>query len=56
MSQSKVRIAAIGLGNRTCKYLRYEQEHQDVVELVATIDSDPSKPCAKGGTYCWKSP
>lgn len=56
MSHSKIRIAAIGLGNRTCKYLRFVQEHQDVVELVATIDSDPSKPCAKAGTYCWKSP
>ena len=43
MSHSKVRIAAIGLGNRTCKYLRYVQEHQDVVELVATIDPDPAK-------------
>ena len=43
MSHSKIRIAAIGLGNRTCKYLRFVQEHQDVVELVATIDSDPSK-------------
>ena len=43
MSHSKVRIAAIGLGNRTCKYLRYVQEHQDVVELVATVDPDPSK-------------
>lgn len=43
MSHSKIRIAAIGLGNRTCKYLRYVQEHQDVVELVATVDPDPSK-------------
>ena len=38
MSHSKIRIAAIGLGNRTCKYLRFVQEHQDVVELVATVD------------------
>lgn len=43
MSHPKVRIAAIGLGNRTCKYLRYVQEHQDVVELVAIVDPDLSK-------------
>jgi predicted dehydrogenase len=43
MSCSKVRIAAIGLGNRTCKYLRYVRENQDAVELVAVVDPDPSK-------------
>lgn len=43
MSHQNVRIAAIGLGNRTCKYLRYVQEHQDVVELVAVVEPDLSK-------------
>ena len=43
MTCAKIKIAAIGLGNRTYKYLRFVQEHQDVVELVATVDPDPSK-------------
>lgn len=43
MPHSKIRIAAIGLGNRTSKYLRYVQEHHDIVELIATVDIDPSK-------------
>ena len=42
MSERKVRIAAVGLGNRTCKYLRYVEEHQDVAELVAVVDTDGS--------------
>ena len=41
--QAKVKIAAIGLGNRTCKYLSYLEEHQDVAELVAVVDPDLSK-------------
>lgn len=43
MSQRPVRIAAIGLGNRTCKYLRYVAEHQDIATLVAVVDPDMSK-------------
>ena len=39
----KVKIAAVGLGNRTCKYLRYIEEHGDVAELVAVVDPDLSK-------------
>ena len=41
--QSRVKIAAIGLGNRTCKYLRYVAENSGVVELVAVIDTDVSR-------------
>ena len=43
MRQKKVKIAAVGLGNRTCKYLRYVQEHQEIAELVAIVDPDQSK-------------
>ena len=43
MAQGKVKIAAVGLGNRTCKYLRYVAEHQDVAELVAVIDTDVAR-------------
>lgn len=43
MSRSRVRIAAIGLGNRTCKYLHYIAEHQDVAELVAVVDIDETR-------------
>ena len=42
MMNSRVKIAAIGLGNRTCKYLRYVAEHPDLVELVAAVDTDSS--------------
>ena len=35
-----IRIAAIGLGNRTCKYLQYLKEHPDMVELVAVVEPD----------------
>ena len=41
--QERVKIAAVGLGNRTCKYLRYVTEHQDVAELVAAIDTDATR-------------
>jgi hypothetical protein len=43
MSRSRVRIAAIGLGNRTCKYLHYIAEHQDVAELIAVVDIDETR-------------
>ena len=43
MMNSRVKIAAIGLGNRTCKYLRYVAENQDLVELVAAVDTDSSR-------------
>ena len=39
----KVKIAAVGLGNRTCKYLRYVEEHGELAELVAVVDPDLSK-------------
>ena len=41
--QARVKIAAVGLGNRTCKYLRYVAEHQDVAELVAVVDTDTTR-------------
>ena len=41
--EGRVKIAAVGLGNRTCKYLRYVEEHGDVAELVAVVDPDLSK-------------
>ena len=43
MSRSRVKIAAVGLGNRTCKYLHYIAEHQDVAELVAVVDIDETR-------------
>ena len=43
MSRPRVRIAAIGLGNRTCKYLHYIAEHQDIAELVAVVDIDETR-------------
>ena len=43
MVQTRVKIAAVGLGNRTCKYLRYVTEHQDAAELVAAIDTDATR-------------
>lgn len=51
MSERTVRIAAVGLGNRTCKYLRYVEEHQDVAELVAVVDTDGSKTAEVGGRF-----
>ena len=43
MVHSRVKIAAVGLGNRTCKYLRYVAENPGVVELVAVIDTDVAR-------------
>ncbi len=43
MSAAKVRVIAVGLGNRTCKYLSYLMRNQDLAELVAVVDTDPSK-------------
>lgn len=43
MSKQQVRIAAIGLGNRTCKYLHYVKEHQDVAKLVAIVEPDKAR-------------
>lgn len=43
MSHKKVKIAAVGLGNRTRKYLRYVAEHKEIAELVAVVDPDPSR-------------
>lgn len=43
MSGKRVKIAAVGLGNRTCKYLRYVAEHQDIAELVAVVDTDAAR-------------
>lgn len=43
MNRRQVRIAAIGLGNRTCKYLHYVKEHQDVAKLVAIIEPDKAR-------------
>lgn len=38
-----VRIVAIGLGNRTGKYLRFVREHPDRVMLVAVAETDPER-------------
>lgn len=43
MSDGKIRIAAVGLGNRTCKYLSYVSEHRDIAEVVALVDPDASR-------------
>lgn len=43
MSAAKVRVAAVGLGNRTCKYLSYLMRNRDHAELVAVVDTEPSK-------------
>lgn len=43
MFEKRVKIAAVGLGNRTCKYLRYVEEHGELAELVAVVDPDLSK-------------
>ncbi|MBR5019712.1 MAG: Gfo/Idh/MocA family oxidoreductase [Bacteroidales bacterium] len=36
-----VRLAVIGVGNRTGKYLHYFSLHPDVVELAAVVEPDP---------------
>ncbi|MCM1176577.1 MAG: Gfo/Idh/MocA family oxidoreductase [Clostridium sp.] len=36
----KIRICAIGFGNRTRKYLKYVQSHPDEAELCAVVDPD----------------
>ena len=51
MAQTRVKIAAVGLGNRTCKYLRYVAEHQDVAELVAVVDTDASRFARVQGSF-----
>lgn len=43
MSERKVKTVAVGLGNRTCKYLTYLIRHQELAELVAVVDTDASK-------------
>lgn len=43
MEVRQLKIAAIGLGNRTCKYLLYVKEHQDVVKLVAVVEPDKAR-------------
>lgn len=43
MTGSQIRIAAIGLGNRTCKYLHYVKEHQDVARLAAIVEPDKAR-------------
>ena len=43
MNNRQVRIAAIGLGNRTCKYLHYVKNHQDVAKLVAIVEPDKAR-------------
>ena len=36
-----LRIAAVGLGNRTCKYLGYVKSHPEKVRLVAVAEPEP---------------
>lgn len=36
-----VRLAAIGVGNRTGKYLQYFRSHPDLVKLVALVEPNP---------------
>lgn len=43
MNKGQLKIAAIGLGNRTCKYLLYVKDHQAVVKLVAIVEPDPAR-------------
>ena len=43
MTGTQIRIAAIGLGNRTCKYLHYVKEHQDVARLAAIVEPDKAR-------------
>ena len=43
MNRGQLKIAAIGLGNRTCKYLLYVRDHQDVVKLVAIVEPDSAR-------------
>lgn len=43
MVKRQVKIVAIGLGNRTRKYLRYVKEHEDVVRLVAIVEPDKER-------------
>ena len=38
-----VRIAAIGLGNRTCKYLQYVKSHAEEAGLVAVVEPEISR-------------
>lgn len=40
MAEKTIRIAAIGLGNRTCKYLRFVKKNPSVAMLTAIADSD----------------
>ncbi len=39
----KIRLCAIGFGNRTRKYLRYVAAHPDEVELCAAVDTDQDR-------------
>ena len=43
MGNSRVKIVAVGLGNRTCKYLQYVADHPEFAELVAIADTDSSR-------------
>lgn len=43
MENGQLKIAAIGLGNRTCKYLLYVKEHPSVVKLVAIVEPDSAR-------------
>ena len=36
-----VKLAVIGVGNRTGKYLHYFSLHPDVVQLAAVVEPDP---------------
>lgn len=38
-----VRIAAIGLGNRTCKYLQFVKDHPERVVLTAVVEPDAER-------------
>ncbi len=41
MSNKPVRVAAIGYGNRSRKYLKFVEEHPDQVQLAAVVDANP---------------
>ena len=42
-SDKKIRLAAIGVGNRTKKYLQYVSAHPESVSLAALVESDPER-------------
>ena len=61
MSDKPDRVAAIGYGNRSRKYLQYVEEYPDQVQLAAVVDSNPlrlheaQKKFGLDDQYCFSS-